>query len=83
MFEVLLKPKAEKELDNLDNKLKIKIVKRLVDLKDSPYPADSKKLKDTNYYRIRIGDYRVIYEVNKNDKIIFVSRIVHRKDAYK
>lgn len=49
----------------------------------NPRPQGSKKLKTTNYHRIRIGDYRVIYEINENEKSITVFKIRHRKDVYK
>ena len=51
---------------------------------ENPFPYDSKKLKaNENAYRIRVGNYRILYEVFKQNLIIKIVRVAHRKDAYK
>lgn len=62
-----------------------KAIARVVDkLRDDPFPSGYKKLKGTNAkYRIRAGNYRVLYTVNTKEKIIVIVRIAYRKDVYR
>lgn len=61
-------------------------IRRILDkidlLKKDPYPIDCKKLKTSNAFRIRIGNYRVIYDIVNEDLIIRIIKIGHRKDIY-
>lgn len=66
-------PKAEAE----------KILGKIHDLAETPRPPGSKKLKGEELYRIRIGAYRVVYEIEDARLIIFIVRVKHRKDAYR
>jgi len=60
-----------------------KILDAINALPDNPRPAGSKKLKgQENRHRLRVGDYRVLYEIHKKEVVILVVRIRHRKDAY-
>ena len=52
-------------------------------LKENPRPFGAIKLKGWNLYRIRVGDYRILYTINDKDKIIEIIAIGHRKDIYK
>ncbi len=74
---------AEKDLHKLDAKLGFRVLEKIKELSKNPRPQGSKKLKTTDYHRIRIGDYRVVYEINENEKSITVFKIRHRKDVYK
>jgi mRNA interferase RelE/StbE len=60
-------------------------IKESIDiLSNKPFPLQSTKLKDyEDTYRLRVGSYRVIYEVNKIIKIIVIVKVGHRKDIYK
>ena len=61
-----------------------RIIERAEQLAQNPHPADSKKLKDAHdSYRIRIGDYRLIYQIDKREKIVLIQTVRHRKDAYR
>jgi len=80
-MELILNKKAEKDLEKLPFKVAKKILIEINQLKHFPNVRNVKKL--TNFsptYRFRIGDYRVLFEV-ENEKII-IYRILHRKDAY-
>ena len=56
----------------------------VVKLGDQPFPYGSQKLAGTEHtYRIRLGDYRVIYTVSSKDKVLEVQRVRHRKDVYR
>ena len=82
-YRVALTTSAEKELQDLPSKLIARIVSRLDGLATSPRPRGCKKLKDgNNEWRIRVGDYRVVYEIDDAAKIVDVTRIAHRREVY-
>ena len=82
-YKVELTHTAEKELYKLPSGIVEKIVAVLISLEENPRPAGCKKLKGyNNSWRIRIGDYRVIYEVEDKILRILVIAIGHRKDVY-
>jgi mRNA interferase RelE/StbE len=80
-FAVLLHPKAAKELDKLERQIKDRIIVRLKDLRDKPQTL-GKILKPSDLWSLRIGDYRVIYEIDKPEKRILVLFIGHKKKVY-
>ena len=83
MYKIQILKSADKTLKNVVQKDRIKIVEHISQLADSPRPSGCKKLKGTEFYRIRIGDYRVIYKIEDDILLILVIRIGHRKDIYK
>jgi mRNA interferase RelE/StbE len=83
-YRVKFSKAADKELDALPKKLADRILEAIRELAVEPRPHGSKKLAGTtNTYRIRVGDYRVIYEVHDKEVVVLVVRISHRKDAYR
>lgn len=84
-YRVLLERQAEKELRSLPSKVIRRIDKRLIALSKGPYPRGSLKLKgkESEGWRIKSGDYRVLYTVDKTQKVIKVYRIKHRKESYR
>ena len=86
MFEVHLSTKAKKELEQLDENLRNRIVKILEVLQLDPVPVrfyDVKKMVGVeNTYRIRIGKIRIIYTVIWKDKVVIVSKIGFRGRVY-
>ncbi len=84
MYKLTIKKSAGKELDSLPEQLFQKIDKALLALKEDPFPfPHAIKFTGENKYRLRIGDYRVVYAVNVEEKIITIYRIRHRKDVYR
>jgi mRNA interferase RelE/StbE len=82
-YQVALTASAEKELHGLPPKMVARIVPRLEGLASAPRPPGCKKLKGgDNEWRIRIGDYRVVYEIDDTAKTVDVTRIAHRREAY-
>lgn len=84
MYQVTIARQALKELENLPKKSTLQIVKAIDDLSINPRPTGCKKLKGENEYlwRIRVGNYRVIYSIDDKIKIIDVRKIGHRKEIY-
>ena len=82
-FEVKLSKRAHGELLSLDLVMKSRIVQRLEELQDDPFPSGVVKLrgrKDT--YRTRVGDYRILYEVRREEGLVLVEKIDHRSGVY-
>jgi mRNA interferase RelE/StbE len=82
-YTVVLSKKAKKILESLSNTDVTPIHKAIVALGENPRPMGYIKLRDRNAYRIRAGNYRIIYEIIDNKLIIHVVTIGHRKDVYK
>jgi mRNA interferase RelE/StbE len=75
---------ARKELESLPVQVVDRILPRIEDLVDLPRPVGCRKLTgELNLWRIRIGDYRVIYSVDDQDRLIDIVAVRHRKDAYR
>jgi mRNA interferase RelE/StbE len=82
-YQVIIPKKVLKELSGLPLNYGKKVAQALVELENDPRPVGSKKLKGSeNKYRIRVGDYRVIYTIEDNILIIEVIRIAHRREVY-
>ena len=82
-YEVIIKPSARKDLDKLPDKELKRIIARLEQLRVNPRPIGVQKLSDENGYRLRSGNYRILFILNDKIKNIFIYRIKHRKDAYR
>ncbi len=82
-FIVQIPKKVERKLSLLPNSVIDKILPHLKILSHNPFPQNSKKLHNRNGYRLRAGDYRIIYEIDLTEKIIIIQRIAHRQDVYK
>lgn len=75
---------AAKDLRGIDKQSIPKILAAIEALSGNPRPAGCKKLVGSDHtYRIRTGDYRVIYDLHDGDLLIFVIRIRHRRDVYR
>ena len=83
-YTILYKRSAEKELLSLAEMYAWKIRDAINNLSDNPRPHGCEKLKGSrNEYRIRIGNYRVIYTISDGMLIVTIIKIAHRKDVYK
>jgi mRNA interferase RelE/StbE len=82
-YRVALTSSAEKELQGLPAKMVARIVPRLEALAETPRPPGCKKLKGGDKeWRIRVGDYRAVYEIDDAAKTVDVTRIAHRREVY-
>jgi mRNA interferase RelE/StbE len=82
-YALEIKRSAQKELDALDDGLFDRIDRHIVALADNPRPAGCKKLKGfKDQWRIRIGDWRVLYIVDDTATSVSVTRVAHRRDVY-
>jgi mRNA interferase RelE/StbE len=83
MYNIVIKKSALKELSLIPAPYNVKIVKAIDNLAQNPRPTGVKKLKGEEAYRIRVGDYRIVYSIEDTIKILVIQRIGHRKDVYK
>ena len=82
-YQVIIKHSAEKELEALPANLHERIVKRLLALEENPRPTGVKKLQGQESYRLRVGDYRVLYTIDDKSKKVFVVSVGHRREVYR
>jgi len=84
MYEILLARQAERDLRRLPAEIFHRIVRQMRELAQFPRPHGCRKLKDSgNDYRIRVGDYRILYEIDDGNRQIRILRVGHRSDVYR
>ena len=74
---------AEKELAALPLQARERVASALRAMEDAPFPHGVKKLKARDGYRVRVGDYRILFTVNRAARLVRVGAIGHRKDVYR
>lgn len=82
MYDIFLLPPAQKNLDDLEHGAFERILKKIRALSQTPRPSGCLRLTAEGGYRIRVGDYRILYRIDDSARRIYVYRIKHRKDAY-
>ncbi|MBM3720981.1 MAG: type II toxin-antitoxin system RelE/ParE family toxin [Actinobacteria bacterium] len=82
-YRVELRPKARKQLRDLDTASRARVLGAIELLRTDPVPPNARRLKGRSDYRIRVGDYRLIYKFNAGKLIILVIAIGHRRDVYR
>jgi len=83
-YQVVIKPSAAKAIRKLDRDTQRRVIRLLEALAVEPRPGGVTKLAgDDNLWRVRIGDYRVVYEIHDAKLVVMVVRVAHRKDAYR
>ena len=83
-YRLLIEKKVYKDLDRVPSQELERIHKSMTGLEQDPYPAGVKKLKGTaGRYRIRQGDYRIVYTIDESSKVVNVLLVRHRKDVYR
>ena len=82
-YRVRIEKQASKALEKIDVVIRKRIVEVIRSLADNPKPPGSKKMKNREGWRVRIGDYRVIYGVNDERSFVSVAKIGHRREVYR
>ncbi|HVQ37854.1 MAG TPA: type II toxin-antitoxin system RelE/ParE family toxin [Pyrinomonadaceae bacterium] len=84
MYRVLLERAAEKDMGRLSPGIHDRVIAAIRRLAKNPRPSGCRKLAGTdNDWRIRIGDYRVIYEIADEIRVVRVNRVRHRREVYR
>ena len=74
---------AEKELAKLSSEMQLRVGRAIRLLEDAPIPSSAKRLKGREEFRLRVGDYRVLYTIEHESRLLKVSAIGHRRDVYR
>ncbi len=83
-YDVKLMPQAQRDLDGFAGKLLLRFEEAILGLYDEPRPRNSRKLSGGgSRWRIKIGDYRILYEIDKSSNVVKVYRIAHRREVYR
>jgi mRNA interferase RelE/StbE len=83
MYEVILPKSVQKEFDKISDNYYSRIADKIIELEKNPRTIGSIKLSDTDEYRVRVGTFRILYEIDNNKKTVTIYKIEQRKDVYK
>ena len=84
MYRILLERSAEKDLARLATEIHNRVITSIQTLAQNPRPPGCRKLAGSkNDWRIRVGDYRVVYEIADEIRIVRVNRVRHRREVYR
>ncbi|MPZ84833.1 MAG: plasmid stabilization protein [Actinophytocola sp.] len=83
-YSIEFRRSAEKALAKLDGRTRARILRNVAALADDPRPTGVKSLTgEHGLWRIRVGDYRVVYEIRDNELLVLVIRVAHRREVYR
>jgi mRNA interferase RelE/StbE len=83
-YSIDFKPSVKKDFRPLSESLVTRVMKRIKRLKTDPFPRQVTKLSGTErLYRIRVGDYRIVYEVDTQAKQVIIHYVRHRREVYR
>lgn len=82
-YKLLIKPSAEKEFKPIPKADRKRLIMKIRQLALEPRPHGAEKLKGQEYWRMRQGDYRVVYAIDDQSKTILIEKIGHRKEIYR
>jgi mRNA interferase RelE/StbE len=82
-YAIDIKPSARRELENLSDSLIARLLPKIESLTANPRPSGCRKLRGyKDLWRIRVGNYRVVYIIDDDRKTLSVTRVAHRRDVY-
>ena len=82
-YVVQFAPPAARHIADLTGAVKKRVVARIESLGNDPRPHGCKKLAGSEYWRIRVGDYRVVYSIDDKELLVLVIRVAHRREVYR
>lgn len=82
-YKIQIIPSAQKDLNNLEKKFFEQIKEKINSLKSNPRPPNCIKLTSEEGYRVRSGNYRILYRIDDKNKTIYVYRVKDRKESYR
>ena len=83
MYELVVRGKVRKSLTRLPGNVYRRVSDAIEGLREEPRPPGCRKLSDREGWRLRIGNYRVIYEIDDEARVITVLQVGHRRDVYR
>ena len=82
-YRVIIPKPVLKQLDSLPNIIHDRIFEEAKKLEDNPRPPGCLKLTGRTAWRVKVGDYRIIYEINDQERVVMLVTIGHRKEVYR
>jgi mRNA interferase RelE/StbE len=82
-WRVEIDDRAERELEDLPLQVQVRLINKILSLKENPLPPGCAKLKGHTGYRVRVGDYRILYELIAKSELAIIYAVGHRKDIYR
>ncbi len=82
-YRLSIKPSAAKEIEALPKNDRIRVIKRIKDLSENPRSPGCEKLSGNDKYRVRQGQYRIVYSVSDKELVVLVVKVANRKDIYR
>lgn len=82
-YKILLTKKAQKDVEILERSQQLAVLAKITTLSSNPRPSGCEKIKTTDFWRIRYGDFRIIYQINNDVLIVLIVRVGNRKEIYK
>ena len=82
-YTIVVTASANRQIAKLDPPIKTRVAAKIDSLADNPRPPDVKKLAGDVGYRVRVGDWRIIYDIREKEVIVLVLRVGHRRDIYR
>jgi len=83
-YEIQFKASAWKTFNKLDREARGRVAEAIMGLSENPKPQQARKLSGAeDFYRVRVGDFRVIYQVREGALVVLIIKVGHRRDVYK
>ncbi len=82
-WRIVFARSAEKELAKLSSEMRLRMARAIRALEDEPFPTSAKRLKAREEFRLRVGDYRILYRVEHTSQVLTISAIGHRREVYR
>jgi mRNA interferase RelE/StbE len=82
-YTVEIKRSAEKEMESLPREVHKRVTAKILTFELNPRPPGSRKLQGTEGYRLRVGDYRVLYTIDDRSHRVVIYSVAHRREAYR
>jgi mRNA interferase RelE/StbE len=83
-YRVEVAPAAKRAIDGLDPAIRKRVLRALAGLERDPFPSGAIKLAGGDgFFRIRVGDWRIVYEIERNRLVVLVLKVGHRREVYR
>ncbi len=83
MYSLRIKRSAERDLKRLPQSLFLRLNDQILALREEPRPVGTRKLKGKlEGWRVRVGDYRIVYQIDDSAQVVTIIRVRHRRDVY-
>jgi len=82
VYDLYVLPPAQKDLDKLEARIFERVIGKIRELSKNPRLSGCLKLTGEEGYRLRVGDYRILYRIDDTVKRLYIYRVKHRKEAY-